>query len=169
MIADLGTMTVRRQTTQGEPDNKMVTPPSKTSDPTVNRSHQRFGWKRDPFPPCQRSGIPTKKSCANQFTIDCLLWKSPEQTAVWSLAVRCRGSRRDRRCSAFSLGIGLFRMNDCATFGPVALAAAFGVISHPIRRIFGFTSPWFCLEHDVCFLGWCLCRPFYLLGCQGGC
>ena len=52
----------------------------------------------------------------------------------------------------------------CDALVLMALAAAFGVSLTSIRRIFGFTSPWFALATMFCFLGLvAFARPFYLL------
>jgi len=52
----------------------------------------------------------------------------------------------------------------CDVLALLALAAAFGGSLTSIRRIFGFTSPWFALSTMFCFLGLvAFARPFYLL------
>jgi len=52
----------------------VTTPPNtaRTLDPTVNHFDE-FGWKHDSFLPCQRPPFRLKNSCANKFTLDCLL------------------------------------------------------------------------------------------------
>ena len=54
-----------------------------------------FGWKRDPFPPCQRPGFRLIKPCADKFQLDCLLMEVAGANRRWRLPFRCRGSRRE--------------------------------------------------------------------------
>ena len=61
-----------------------------------------FGWKRDPFPPCQRPRFRLIKPCANKINLDCLLMEVAGANRRWRLQFRYRGSRRESAVAQLS-------------------------------------------------------------------